>query len=94
MIDMILLFILLMSISAFCLMGYDKAQAKKNGQRIPERTLWTFAIFGGGIGAYLGMRVFHHKTKHTNFRVGFLMLLLMYMFLIFWLLSDNGVMVF
>ncbi len=94
MINVILIFILLMSISAFFLMGYDKAQAKKKGSRVSEKTLWTFAIFGGGIGAYLGMQLFRHKTKHTNFRVGFLMLLLVYIFLIFWLLTDKELVIF
>ncbi len=94
MVNVILIFILLMSVSAFFLMGYDKSQAKKKGQRVPEKTLWTFAIFGGGIGAYLGMQLFHHKTKHTNFRVGFLMLLMLYIFLIVWLLTDNSPLVF
>lgn len=94
MVNVILIFILLMSVSAFCLMGYDKSQAKKRGQRISEKTLWTFAIFGGGIGAYLGMQLFRHKTLHTSFRVGFLMLLIVYIFLIVWLLTDNSPVIF
>ncbi|MEK4521445.1 DUF1294 domain-containing protein [Psychrobacillus sp. FSL W7-1457] len=94
MVNVILIFILLMSVSAFLLMGYDKSQAKKRGQRISEKTLWTFAIFGGGIGAYLGMQLFRHKTLHTSFRVGFLMLLIVYVFLIVWLLTDNSPIIF
>ena len=94
MVNVILIFILLMSVSAFVLMGYDKSQAKKRGQRISEKTLWTFAIFGGGIGAYLGMQLFRHKTLHTSFRVGFLMLLIVYVFLIVWLLTDYSPIVF
>lgn len=87
---MILLFILIMSVIAYVVMGYDKSQAKKHGQRVSERTLWTFAICGGGIGAYLGMQMFRHKTKHTNFRVGFLMLMILYAFLIFWLVKPDS----
>lgn len=87
---MIFLFIIIMSIIAFLVMGYDKSQAKKHKQRVSERTLWTLAIVGGGIGAYLGMQFFRHKTKHTNFRVGFLMLMIMYAFLIFWLMKANN----
>ncbi|MER2171463.1 MAG: DUF1294 domain-containing protein [Psychrobacillus psychrodurans] len=94
MVNVILIFILLMSVSAFVLMGYDKSQAKKRGQRISEKTLWTFAIFGGGIGAYLGMQLFRHKTLHTSFRIGFLMLLIVYVFLIVWLLTDSSPIVF
>ena len=28
-------------------------------------------ILGGALGGTLGMRVFHHKTKHKEFRFGF-----------------------
>ena len=52
-----------MSVWAFTAMGYDKRQAKKKGQRIPEKNLWFLAILGGGIGAYFGMQMFRHKTQ-------------------------------
>lgn len=63
-----------LSLLALIMMKVDKTQAQRHGQRIPEKNLWSVAILGGGIGAYIGMMVFRHKTKHTNFRVGFLML--------------------
>ena len=78
-----------MSLLAFVTMGYDKSQAKKHKQRVSERTLWNLALFGGGIGAYIGMQVFRHKTKHTNFRVGFLMLLIVYVFILFWMFKTD-----
>lgn len=64
----------ILTVMAFVMMKVDKYQAQRRGQRIPEKNLWTVAIFGGGIGAYLGMMAFRHKTKHTNFRIGFLVL--------------------
>ncbi|HSP22363.1 MAG TPA: DUF1294 domain-containing protein [Planococcus sp. (in: firmicutes)] len=67
-------YFLALSLLAFFMMLLDKKQAQRRGQRIPEKNLWSAAIFGGGIGAYAGMMAFRHKTKHTNFRVGFLML--------------------
>ncbi|MDJ0330935.1 DUF1294 domain-containing protein [Planococcus sp. S3-L1] len=69
---------------AFVMMKVDKSQAQRHGQRIPEKNLWTVAIFGGGIGAYLGMMAFRHKTKHTNFRVGFLILALLDILILMW----------
>lgn len=63
-----------LSLLALIMMKMDKTQAQRRGQRIPEKNLWSVAILGGGIGAYIGMMLFRHKTKHTNFRVGFLML--------------------
>jgi len=66
--------VVILSVYSFFMMGYDKRQAKNGGWRVPERTLWIIAILGGGVGAYAGMQTFRHKTKHTSFRVGFLML--------------------
>lgn len=70
-------FILSMSIWAFVAMGYDKRQAKRRGRRVAERNLWLLALLGGGIGAYVGMLVFRHKTLHTSFRIGFFLLALL-----------------
>jgi len=58
-----------MTIVTFVLYGIDKRRAKKNAWRIPEKTLLGFAALFGGFGAFLGMRVFRHKTKHTRFKV-------------------------
>ncbi|MFC5590362.1 DUF1294 domain-containing protein [Sporosarcina soli] len=70
--------IMFMSIWAFAAMGYDKSQAKKKQKRIPERNLWLLALLGGGIGAYIGMQMFRHKTRHTAFRVGFFVIAIAY----------------
>lgn len=85
----LLIWIGVMSIWAFFAMGYDKRQAKKKGSRIPEKNLWTLAILGGGIGAYLGMQTYRHKTRHTSFRIGFLMLAIIYGALILYVLGVS-----
>lgn len=77
----------LMSVWAFLMMGIDKSRAKKSASRIPEKTLWIAAIAGGGIGAYLGMLLFRHKTRNTSFRIGFLLLAIVYVTLILILLG-------
>ena len=56
-----------MSLLAFCLYGVDKRRTKRGQWRISEKTLLAVGIFGGAVGALLGMRVFHHKTKHWYF---------------------------
>ena len=66
----LLIYIGLMSLIAFAAFGLDKFKAKTDRWRIPERTLFLLAILGGGIGAFLGMQMFRHKTKHTQFVVG------------------------
>lgn len=60
----------MINIFAFAFMGIDKAKAKKNKRRIPEKTLFLFAIIGGSIGSIAGMQVFRHKTKHMSFVIG------------------------
>ncbi len=66
----LLIYIGAMSLIAFAIFGLDKYKAKTNRWRTPERTLFLLAILGGGIGAFLGMRVFRHKTKHRQFVIG------------------------
>lgn len=63
-------FCVLMSLAAFAAFGIDKFKAKTDRWRIPEKTLFLLALLGGGTGAWLGMRVFHHKTRHPQFRYG------------------------
>ena len=57
------------NLTAFALYGADKRKAKRGEWRIPERTLLAIALLMGGAGAYAGMRVFRHKTKHLSFRI-------------------------
>ena len=61
------LYLCLINILAFALMGADKHRARRDAWRIRERTLFLSALLGGSVGAMLGMRVFHHKTKHWYF---------------------------
>jgi uncharacterized membrane protein YsdA (DUF1294 family) len=50
--------------------GIDKYKAKKAKLRIPEATLLLLAVLGGSIGAWMGMKVWHHKTMHKKFKYG------------------------
>ena len=61
--------LLLVNIVAFAAYGIDKRKAQKGKWRIPESTLLLLALFGGAIGALLGMRMFHHKTKYRKFKI-------------------------
>ncbi|MBB4824221.1 uncharacterized membrane protein YsdA (DUF1294 family) [Sporosarcina luteola] len=85
--ELVIWWILFCSAWSCILMGYDKRQAKRKKRRVPEKTLWLFAIMGGGIGSYLGMQVFRHKTRHTSFRIGFLLLALIDIAIILYLLG-------
>ena len=59
----------LWNIVTFALYGVDKHKAKKNKWRISERSLILCAFLMGSVGAFLGMSVFRHKTKHLKFRL-------------------------
>ena len=54
----------------FIVYGVDKYKAKHDKWRVPEKTLILLAFLMGGVGALLGMKVFHHKTKHKLFTIG------------------------
>ncbi len=64
------LWVLLVSIVTFFVFGIDKWKAKRGARRVRERTLFLLAAVGGSIGAWLGMKVWHHKTLHKSFRFG------------------------
>ena len=65
------LYLLVINLLLFALMGIDKQKARMGAWRIPERTLFLTAALGGSIGGILGMQVFRHKTKHLSFKLGF-----------------------
>ena len=60
-------YLVILSFAGLISMGMDKRRAIRNRWRIPERTLLLIAFLGGGIGSFLGMRIFRHKTKHRKF---------------------------
>ena len=55
----------LLSLSVF---GIDKWKAKHTKWRISEKTLLLVAAIGGSIGAWVGMKLWHHKTQHKKFK--------------------------
>ena len=65
----VLSYLLIINLIAFTLYGIDKRKAKKHKFRIPERTLLWMARIGGGIGCWVGIKAFRHKTKHTKFKI-------------------------
>ena len=62
--------IAILNVITFFLYGIDKWKAKKDRCRIPESSLLLLAVLGGSIGAWLGMKIWHHKTMHKKFKYG------------------------
>ena len=63
-------YLLAINAVAFIVYGIDKYKAKKAKWRIPEATLLLLAVVGGSVGAWIGMKVWHHKTMHKKFKYG------------------------
>lgn len=63
-------YLLLVNVIAFVMYGIDKRRAKKDAWRIPEARLLLVAAAGGSVGAWMGMKVWRHKTLHKKFRYG------------------------
>lgn len=63
--------LLAVSLTTFGYYGYDKWRAKVGSHRVPEVILHLLAVVGGSLGAYVGMRVFRHKTIKGPYQVVF-----------------------
>lgn len=72
-----IIYLIVINILGFLVMGLDKHKAKMAERRIPENTLFMFTILGGGVGTIVGMYVFHHKTKKMKFKVGMPLILIL-----------------
>ena len=82
---MLLIYLAVMNILGFALMGTDKSRARNGKWRIRERTLFLFSLLGGSIGTLTGMYVFRHKTKHWYFVIGMPLILVAQLALVLWI---------
>lgn len=73
----ILTYLLIMNAAGVLFMHEDKRRAVRGKYRIPEWVLLTVAFFGGSIGSYTAMYVFHHKTRKPRFSTGLPLMILM-----------------
>ncbi len=87
--EYLILYLVTINAATFCMYGIDKWQAVRGGWRISEAALLWAAVFGGSIGAWLGVVVFHHKTLHASFRYGVPLILLAQVALAAWIILDR-----
>ena len=85
--NIIIYYLLAVNIATFFLYGIDKYKARKGRWRISEATLLMMAVIGGSIGAWAGMRLWHHKTMHKKFRYGIPMIIIVQVALAVYLLT-------
>ena len=82
-------FLITINVITFIVYGIDKLKAKKQKWRISEATLLLLATAGGSIGAWLGVKIWHHKTLHKKFRYGIPLIILAQIALSIYLFSDT-----
>ncbi|MAB80445.1 MAG: hypothetical protein CMJ89_13920 [Planctomycetes bacterium] len=81
---LLMVFLVSVNLAAFLAFGLDKWFARRGMRRISEGRLLQFATYLGGLGAFAGSRVFHHKTRKRGF------LLRLYLALVLNLLVLSG----
>ena len=86
--NIILGYLLAINIASFFLYGIDKYKAKKGRWRISEAILLLMAVIGGSIGAWAGMRLWHHKTMHKKFKYGIPIIIIIQVALAVYLLTN------
>jgi uncharacterized membrane protein YsdA (DUF1294 family) len=74
------------SLVTFLVYGYDKAQARNGGWRVPEKVLHILALAGGFAGGWAGRSVFRHKTKKVFFTFILAVSTLLHLAIWYWLI--------
>ena len=85
----ILYYLIAINIITFFIYGIDKLKAKKGKWRIPESTLLLLAIIGGSICAWLGIKVWHHKTLHKKFKCGIPLIVIVQIAIAVYIFREN-----
>lgn len=88
----LVIYILIINLFAIFLMKYDKVKAINNQYRVSEKTLFLIALILGGVGIYIGMYLFRHKTKHVKFTVGIPLIIILNILTIYYLISHVFIM--
>lgn len=65
------------NVTLFLAYGYDKRAARAGKWRVRENSLHAMALLGGTPAAFIGGKVFRHKTRKTSFRVLFWLALIL-----------------
>ena len=87
--QLIIIYLIAINVITFLVYGIDKWEAKRSKWRIPEATLLGLAVIGGSIGAWLGMKVWHHKTMHKKFKFGLPVIIIIQLLIIGYFVAQN-----
>lgn len=67
--NIFIIYLVLVNIINFIFYGIDKFKSKHGFWRIKEKTLLLMGLVGGGLGGYIAMILFRHKTLKTKFYI-------------------------
>jgi uncharacterized membrane protein YsdA (DUF1294 family) len=84
----ILVYLTAINFFGIYIMYLDKRKAKKGYWRVPEATLFMVAAIFGSLGVLIGMKLFHHKTRHLKFVIGIPAILIVQVYLIYKLIQH------
>ena len=84
----VLIYLAVINVVTFFMFGIDKWKAKKSKWRVRETALLGLAVLGGSIGAWLGMKVWHHKTLHKKFKYGIPVIIIIQLVLSVYLIYE------
>lgn len=85
------IYLVTINVATFFVYGIDKWKAKHTKWRITEAALLLLAVFGGSIGAWLGMKVWHHKTLHKKFKYGIPLIIIVQVAIVLWILRRRWI---
>ncbi len=80
--------VLAINTPAFILFGYDKGAARSGSTRVPEASILMLAVLGGSFGILAAMLLFRHKTRDRTFLPGFILIVVVQLFLLKFLMPT------
>lgn len=85
-VDILIIYLIIINLISFFVIGYDKMKANLNHRRVPEKTLWFLALIGGSLGTLSGMSYFRHKTQKNSFQLVLAIILALQTIILYYLL--------
>ena len=83
-----LIWLVVASSITFLLYGFDKAQSKTGGWRVPEVILHALSLLGGFPGGWTGRSLFRHKTRKGFFVFVLVIGTAIHLWLAYWLFLE------
>lgn len=87
----LLVYFVLISLTASVVTLIDKSRAERGGWRTPEKTLLLLGLFGGALSEYITMKRIRHKTLHKKFMIGLPLMIAFHVFVIIFSIYEFAI---